>query len=96
MIQSVKGKTVKGSRTVYGCHDPVTVEAKTTAILGKGNWIVIEIAGRIDLNQRSEGVVFDTLKDAYQKGAAYHYAALILASTVSPRSWTHRYLIEMS
>ena len=35
----------------------------------------IVIAGRIDLNYRSEPAVFNTIMETFQKGAACYYAA---------------------
>ena len=70
--------------------------AKTTAMLGKGNWIAIEIANQIGMDHWNKPAVFGASKETFQKGAAYHHAAPILASIVSPRPWTHRYLVETS
>ena len=38
----------------------------------------IVIAGRMDLNHRSEPAAYNTLKETFQKGAACYYAALNL------------------
>jgi hypothetical protein len=64
-------------------------------MLGNGNWIAIEIANWIGMDYWNKPAVFVASKETFQKGAAYHHAAPILTSIVSPRSWTYRYVVEM-